>query len=93
MLGMTMVQNPAPHGDGVQRKYTFANGTMVSAVKASYSYGGSEGLWEIAVLDRNGTFLTQLVWDDLNDDVIGYLNDDELKQHLETVSEWDLTIA
>jgi hypothetical protein len=43
---------PHPNWDGVQAKYFFDNGYGVSVIKSSHSYGGSDGLYEAAVLKR-----------------------------------------
>ena len=40
------------HG-GVQRIYKFANGYGASVIRHRYSLGFDDGLWELAVLDKN----------------------------------------
>lgn len=57
--------------DGYQKIYKFDNGFGASVVSHSGSYGGTDGLFEIAILDKNGeisydTFITG--------DVIGWLD-------------------
>jgi len=85
---MNMVQKPHPMDlKGLQRTYKFDNGLQVSAIKTMFSYGGKSGLWEIAVMDGDeGGFVTRNFFD-VDDDVIGYLNDDALFNHLKIVSE------
>jgi hypothetical protein len=39
-----------PNWDGVQARHFFDNGYGVSVIKSSHSYGGSDGLYEAAVL-------------------------------------------
>lgn len=54
---------------GTQRIYRFPNGYRASVVRNDMSYGGSSGLYELAVLDSGGiTYSTPIT-----DDVIGYL--------------------
>ena len=85
-----MKQEPHPlHEGGIQRTYQFKH-YKLSAVKTDFSYGGKDGLWEIAVLDRNNEFVTRDIWHDLCDDVIGHVTDSQLKQYLEDVNHWDL---
>jgi hypothetical protein len=56
---------------GTQRRYKFPNGYGASVVCGPYTYGGSSGLWELAVLDRH----QHLTYDTpITDDVIGYLD-------------------
>ena len=38
--------------DGTQKLYYFDNGYGASVVCHQYSYGGSKGLWELAVLSK-----------------------------------------
>ena len=39
----------------VQKLYKFANGYGASVVKGEHTYGGDEGLWELAVIRFNLT--------------------------------------
>ena len=67
---------------GVQARMMFENGFGVSVVSHTYSYGGKDGLFEIAVLDEDGclTYNTPVT-----NDVIGYLNPDEVTDIMEQV--------
>lgn len=69
--------------DGVQRLYRFENGYGASVVRHFGSYGGSEGLWELAVIKWNDDLFRQFDWDlcystPITDDVIGYLEEDQV---------------
>ena len=61
-----------------------SNGYSLSVIRGQYTYGGSEGLFEIALFNKD-----EISYDDPNDtegvfcDVIGYLTQDEVKKHLE----------
>lgn len=72
-----------PLYDGVQRLYRFENGYGASVVRHSGSYGGSEGLWELAVIKWNDDLCRQFDWDlcystPITSDVIGYLKEDQV---------------
>jgi len=56
---------------GVHVKMMFDNGYGVSVIKTPYSYGGSQGKYELAVLDPQGelTYNTPVT-----NDVLGYLS-------------------
>jgi hypothetical protein len=60
----------------------FENGFGVSVVSHTYSYGGKDGLFEVAVLDKDGdlTYNTPVT-----NDVVGYLNPDEVTEIMEEV--------
>jgi hypothetical protein len=66
--------------DGVQMLYRFENGYGASIVQHMHSYGGEDGLWELAVIQW-GEGLAELGkdhWDfvsdtPVTDDVIGHL--------------------
>lgn len=61
--------------EGHQVVFKFKNGFGASVVRHTFSYGGKEGLWELAVLDEDG----ELTYDTpVTDDVEGYLNDDDV---------------
>lgn len=60
---------------GDQYKFKFANGFGASVVRHSFSYGSDEGLWELAVLGRDG----RLTYDTpITDDVVGRLTEGEV---------------
>ena len=69
-------------GEGIQSKLSFDNGYGVSVVRTSWSYGGKDGLYELAVLDENG-YLTYNT--SVTNDVIGYLTEDEVSDVMEQV--------
>lgn len=60
---------------GVFRRYRFDNGYMASVVSHAGSYGGDQGLWELAVMTHDGT----IVYDTpVTADVLGWLSDAEM---------------
>lgn len=60
----------APLNGGIQLRVQFTNGWGASVVSHSFSYGGLEGLYELAVLDDLG----HLNYDTpITDDVLGHL--------------------
>ena len=71
-----------PFMSGVRSRMMFENGFGVSVVSHTYSYGGKDGLFEIAVLDGDGdlTYNTPVT-----NDVVGYLNPDEVTEIMEQV--------
>lgn len=70
-------------GDGYQLIYKFDNGYGASVVKHDFSYGGKKGLYEIAVLDKEG----DLCYDTpITEDVIGHLTMGEVENILAEIS-------
>lgn len=71
--------------NGVQCRIQFDNGYGASIVRHNYSYGGKEGLYELAVLDDNG----KLHYDNpvANGDVRGYLKESEVTELLKQIQE------
>jgi hypothetical protein len=64
-----------PYQDGLLKRYMFNNGYGASVVCHSYSYGGNRGLFELAVLDKDG----ELTYDTpITDDVIGHLTQEDV---------------
>jgi hypothetical protein len=64
-----------PYQDGLLKRYMFNNGYGASVVSHSYSYGGNRGLFELAVLDKDG----ELTYDTpITDDVIGHLTQEDV---------------
>jgi len=72
--------NPHPnHMGGVQAIAKFDNGYGASVVCTPYTYGGKEGLYELAVLDNDGhlTYATPVT-----NDVLGYLSEQDVTEVL-----------
>jgi hypothetical protein len=74
-----------PHATGmggVMSRITFENGYGASVVQTFFSYGGEEGLYELAVLDSNGdlTYSTPIT-----NDVLGHLSEDDVTKVLEQI--------
>ena len=62
-----------PDSMGIQCRIEFPNGYGESIVKGPYTYGGRDGLFELAVLGSDG----QIAYDTpITDDVVGYLTED-----------------
>ena len=69
--------------DGVQKLYSFTNGYGASVIKHKGSYGGDQGLWELAVLKGE-----ELCYNTpITDDVLGRLNDPEVDNYLIQISQ------
>lgn len=66
---------PHSFNNGVVSRTYFDNGYGVSVVKHDYSYGGDKGLYELAVLNKDG----DLVYDTpITEDVIGWLRPEDV---------------
>ena len=64
---------------GIAGKIMFENGYGASVIRTEHSYGGSRGLYELAVLDNDG----KLTYDTpITDDVLGYLKPEEVTDYL-----------
>jgi hypothetical protein len=64
------------HVDGIVSRIMFDNGFGASVVKHEFSYGGKNGLYELAVLDSNG----EIHYDNpvAQGDVVGYLREEDV---------------
>ena len=68
-----------PFQGGVVGSIMFDNGYGISVVSHKYSYGGEKGLYEIAVLDSDGS----LTYDtNITSDVIGYLKPKSVTEYM-----------
>lgn len=75
-----------PEKNGVQYLKFFDNGYGVSVIKHNFSYGSSDGLWELAILEGNEKE-HKIVYDTpIADDVIGWLDEDEVIELADKVS-------
>ena len=71
-----------PCNGGIQYKAKFTNGYGASIVQHIFSYGGDEGLWELAVLGKDG----YLCYDTpITSDVLGYLSEEEVNEILDQI--------
>jgi hypothetical protein len=72
---------PSP-GVGIQARIMFENGYGASIVKGEHTYGGREGLYELAVLGSDGrlTYNTPVT-----DDVEGYLTEEDVTNLLNQI--------
>jgi hypothetical protein len=70
--------------NGVVARITFDNGYGASVVKHEFSYGGKDGLYELAVLDADG----ELTYDTpITSDVIGYLREVDVTDVMEKIQQ------
>ena len=72
--------NPHPNNmGGVQAIERFENGYGASIVKTPYSYGGKDGLYELAVFGNDG----HITYDTpITNDVLGYLSEQDVTEIL-----------
>jgi hypothetical protein len=72
--------NPHPNKmGGVQAIERFENGYGASIVCTPYTYGGKEGLYELAVFDNDG----HITYDTpITNDVLGYLSEQDVTEVL-----------
>jgi hypothetical protein len=72
---------------GIISRISFDNGYGASVVKSPMSYGGKNGLYELAVLDSNG----ELTYDTpVTNDVEGYLNEEDVTKLLEQIQKLEI---
>ena len=70
-------------GIGIQARINFDNGYGASVIRSPYSYGGNQGLYELAVIKDNA-----ICYDTpITDDVIGYLTEDDVTKYLGQIQE------
>jgi hypothetical protein len=73
---------PHPNGNGVQARIQFPNGYGASVVKTPYTYGGSQGKYELAVLDKDGRLCYST---EVTNDVVGYLSPGGVTEYLRQI--------
>jgi hypothetical protein len=62
---------------GKKVRVQFDNGYGVSVVSHTFSYGGKDGLYELAVLDKNGDLTYETP---ITSDVLGYLEPEQVTE-------------
>jgi len=73
------------HADGVQARMNFDNGFGVSVVKSPYSYGGENGLYELAVFKDGHIHYDNPV---ANGDVVGYLRPEDVSDAMAVIQKF-----
>jgi hypothetical protein len=70
-------------GTKEHKVYRFKNNYGASIVRGPYTYGGSEGLYELAVIEFDYKDDYRLVYDTpITEDVIGHLTWEEVESYL-----------
>lgn len=73
---------------GEQHLFKFMNGLGTSVVRHSISYGGEQGLWELAVIELKGEDDWNITYDtEITDDVLGHLSIEEVNNILERITD------
>jgi hypothetical protein len=78
-------KEPMDLWDNSRARLYFPNGYGVSVVIGPYSYGGNQGLYELAVVIEETGDLTYNT--PITDDVIGHLTPDEVTEIMQQVQE------
>ena len=78
--------HPHPIGNGVQARVLYPNGYGASIVKFHGSYGGDDGLYELAVLCTDGEGLRITYDTPITDDVIGRLTPERVSELMAQVA-------
>jgi hypothetical protein len=76
----TLPSNPA--NGGIQYTFKADNGYGASIVRHDFSYGGKQGLWELAVTKYDGDSFNLCYHTEITDDVMGYLTEDQVNEIL-----------
>ena len=76
--------NDAPYMVGKKSRMHFDNGFGVSVVSHNHSYGVCDGLYEVAVLDKDGVLTYETP---VTSDVIGYLSEEDVTDVMKQVQE------
>ena len=76
--------NDAPYMVGKKSRMHFDNGFGVSVVSHTHSYGGRDGLYEVAVLDKDCVLTYETP---VTNDVIGYLTEENVTDVMKQVQE------
>ncbi len=71
---------------GTKEIYKFPNGFGASVIRHEHSYGGEEGLWELAVLGADDALCYTT---EITDDVMGYLSESKVDDVLSQIFHLD----
>lgn len=73
-----------PIGVGIMSRIQFDNGYGVSVVKTPYTYGGDKDLYELAVLDNEGSLCYNTP---ITADVMGWLREIDVTDVMEKIQQ------
>lgn len=69
-------------------RINFPNGLALSVIRGQYTYGGDQGLFEIAAFnvkgEMDGSFFNE---EDAGDDVLGYCDEDKVFKYIAKLSD------
>ena len=69
-----------------RKRIRLSEDLILSIVRASYSHGGPDGLYEVALLSKEGDFMTHAFFPDIDDDVIGWLELSDVEDIIEELT-------
>ena len=67
---------------GISTVVEFGNGWGASIIQNEVSYGGGSGLFELAVIDKDGNVSTET---DITDNVLGWMDEDDISRTLTAI--------
>lgn len=82
---MTVVKDHYPREGHHQILHKFDNGYGASVIQGTYTYGGPEGLWEIAVIEWDGESFDLTYDTTITDDVLRYIHESEVPEILSQI--------
>ena len=69
----------------IQALVFFNNGFGASVIKSNFSYGGKEGLYELAVICGNQDDWAITYKTPITGDVLGYLSEEDVEEYLNQI--------
>lgn len=82
---MAIVKEGITPSGNEQVIHRFENGYGASVIRGPYTYGGPEGLWEIAVIEWAGDDWDLSYDTTITDDVLGYIHESEVPEILSQI--------
>lgn len=82
-----LIVRGTPDIGGTQKLYRFDNDLGASVVRHQFSYGNTDGLWELAVIRWDGDDDWQITYETpITEDVIGHLTDADVEALLALIA-------